>query len=86
MQAPVLSSRLGTVFKYVRASAVFADVGTDHGLLPIALLKSGKIERAYCSDINEGPLNSAKKNARAEGVFDKIEFLLCDGAEGCGRL
>lgn len=78
----VLSSRLGAAFKYVRQNAVFADVGTDHAFLPIALLKSGKIERAICSDINEGPLSSARKNAREQGVFDKIEFLLSDGARG----
>ena len=59
---------------------MFADVGTDHAYLPIFLLEEGKISRAVCSDINEGPLLNAEKNAREHGVSSDIEFLLADGA------
>ena len=76
-----LDKRLLSCADYVRAGAVFADIGTDHGYLPIFLLKSGRITKAYLSDINEGPLSSAERNARVEGLSDKCEFLLSDGAE-----
>ena len=75
-----LDKRLLSCADYVRAGAVFADIGTDHGYLPIFLLKAGRIERAYLTDINVGPLNSARENATAEGLLDKCSFLLTDGA------
>ena len=75
-----LDKRLLSCAGYVRAGAVFADIGTDHGYLPLFLLKTGRIERAYLSDVNRGPLSGAERNARDEGFFDKCEFILTDGA------
>ncbi len=80
MKTAHLTPRLSLAAEFVRRGAVFADVGTDHAYLPIFLLEEGKISRAICSDINEGPLQSAKKNAREHGLSEKIEFLLTDGA------
>lgn len=75
-----LGERLELVSQLVRDGAVLADVGTDHAYLPIALLESGKIYAAVCSDINEGPLDKARENARGAGVYEKIRFFLTDGA------
>ncbi len=66
--------------KFVRRGAVFADIGTDHAYLPIYLLKEGLIERAVLSDINEGPLSSARENAESAGMLDKVTLLRTDGA------
>jgi tRNA (adenine22-N1)-methyltransferase len=74
-----LDGRLLSASKFVRQGAIFADVGTDHAHLPIFLLKTGKIERAILSDINEGPLLSARKNIIEAGLSDKAELVLCDG-------
>ncbi len=76
----VLGQRLASVAQQVREGAVLADIGTDHGYLPLFLLKSGRIATAHLCDINEGPLNSARSNLMAEGLSDKVEFHLCDGA------
>ena len=73
--------RLLSVAELVRQGAYFSDIGTDHAYLPIFLLQSGKIIRAVCSDINEGPLASAMENVREAGLIDKAEFVLSDGAE-----
>jgi tRNA (adenine22-N1)-methyltransferase len=75
-----LDKRLLSCADFVRAGAVFADIGTDHGYLPLFLLREGKITRAYLSDVNSGPLSSAKRNADAEGLSDRCEFILADGA------
>ena len=75
-----LDKRLLSCAEYVRAGAVFADIGTDHGYLPIFLLRSGRITKAYLSDVNEGPLASAVENAKDSGVSGKCEFILTDGA------
>ncbi len=75
-----LSPRLRSAANFVRLGAVFADVGTDHAYLPLFLLEEGRISRAVCSDINRGPLESAIENAKARGLYDKMKFILTDGA------
>lgn len=80
MKNTALCKRLGSAVKYVRRGAVFADIGTDHAYLPIYLLKEGTVDRAILSDINEGPLLSARQNARDNGVLSKVELVLTDGA------
>ena len=77
-----IDARLLSAAHFVRQGAVFADIGTDHGYLPIFLLESGRISRAVCSDINAGPLDSAKRNALEHSLTDKIDFILTDGAQG----
>ena len=80
MKTAVLTPRLLSAAEFVRQGAVFADVGTDHAYLPIFLLEEGRIFRAISSDINRGPLLNAEKNAREHGLYEKIEFMLSDGA------
>ena len=77
MKTAHLTPRLFCAAEFVRRGAVFADVGTDHAYLPIFLLEEGKISRAVCSDINEGPLLNAEKNASEHGVLEKIDFIYC---------
>jgi len=59
-----------------------ADVGTDHGFLPIYLVESGKIRRAIASDIRPEPLSKARKNIEKYALSDKIETVLTDGLIG----
>ena len=80
MRISALDGRLASAAGLVRQGARFADIGTDHAHLPLALLREGRIEGAVCSDINRGPLESAMANAREAGFFDKIKFVLTDGA------
>lgn len=75
-----INARLLTAAELIRQKAIFADIGTDHGYLPLFLLDEGRIEYSYCCDINEGPLASARKNAAERGRLDKCEFILTDGA------
>lgn len=55
-----LTERLEKVAALVPPSTSMADIGTDHGYLPLALLEAGKVERAIACDINEGPLQRAR--------------------------
>ena len=87
MRERTLDGRLSSVAMLVREGALLADVGTDHAYLPLFLLRTGRIRGAVCSDINEGPLESARQNAREAGLLDRCRFLLTDGAaelEGLG--
>ena len=74
-----LSARLALVASLVEKGSVVADVGTDHGYIPIWLLQNGVISQAIATDIHAGPLDRAKQMSAEYGVSDKIKLLLCDG-------
>ena len=82
MKSPAIGKRLLCASGFVRQGAYFADIGTDHAYLPLFLLGEGRITRAVCADINEGPLDSARRNASEFGQSDSISFVLTDGAAG----
>ena len=75
-----LNARLFSVAELVRQGAVLADIGTDHAYLPIFLLERGRITHAILSDINRGPLASARENAEEHGLIDRVTLVLSDGA------
>ena len=74
-----LSSRLLTCAQMVRKGNVAADIGTDHGYLPIYLLETGICPRVIASDIREMPLDAARRSARRAGIDRGITFYLSDG-------
>ena len=58
-----------------------ADIGTDHGYIPIYLTSEGMTDKAYAMDVNRGPLERAGENIRKEGLDGRIECILSDGME-----
>lgn len=64
----VLTPRLACLASLVPQGAKLADIGTDHGKLPVSLLLEGRIAAAIGSDIGEGPLAHAARNAADHGV------------------
>ena len=76
-----LQPRLQCIADCVPRGARLADVGTDHGYLPVWLLQEGRIERAIASDINAGPLEHAKATAAEYGVTARMDFRLCAGLD-----
>ena len=79
-----LKGRLSLCAEYVREGSRLADIGTDHGYLPIALCASGKIPCALACDIRPQPLSSARENIARFGLSDRIQTRLCDGLSGVG--
>lgn len=67
--------------KMVREGSRLADIGTDHGYLPIALCRSGKTPSALACDINPIPLQSARDNIAKYNLSDKIETRLSNGLQ-----
>jgi len=74
-----LSPRLKTISECVGTNAKIIDVGTDHAYIPIYLAQNGLSDTIFASDINEGPLEAARRNAREYGVEERIGFLHTDG-------
>lgn len=79
-----LGPRLALCARLVREGAAVADIGTDHGYLPIWLIQAGKISRAVAGDVNPGPLETARRNARRAGVEGRLRLALGDGLEKVG--
>ncbi|HBK02815.1 MAG TPA: SAM-dependent methyltransferase [Clostridiales bacterium] len=80
-----LSNRLLACCGYVNPGDRVADVGCDHGYLSIHLLQKGIAGHVYASDVRQGPLGSARRNAANYGLSGKIDFFLCDGVQGLPR-
>lgn len=74
-----LSKRLKAVSGLVTKGNRVADIGTDHGYVPIYLVESGNIPGAIAMDINRGPVLRAKKHILEHGLSDYIETRLSDG-------
>ena len=56
-----LQPRLALLASLVPQGAVLADVGTDHGYIPVCLRQRGVIDRAIASDIGREPLEHARR-------------------------
>ena len=74
-----LSQRLSSVASMVTAGNCLADVGTDHGYVPIYLYERNVIPRAIAMDVNKGPLERAALHIAESGMKDVIETRLSDG-------
>lgn len=78
----VPDDRLRAAADYVRQGAVFADIGTDHAILPVFLCQQKRVKRAYAADIADGPVAAAAEHIRAAGLTDEITVLKADGLSG----
>lgn len=77
-----LSDRLEMVVSFVLPGSCVADIGTDHGYVPIVLVKRGIAVRALAMDVREGPLARAKEHISRYGLDGQIETRLSDGVSG----
>lgn len=74
-----LSKRLETIASFVPAGSRIADVGTDHGYIPISLVERGTALSALAMDVRQGPLLRARAHVQERGLGDKISLRLGDG-------
>jgi len=75
-----LSKRLQMIADSVpRGTHTVVDVGTDHGYIPIYLIKNAIAKHCIASDINANPLNNAKSNIHRYQMNDSIDTRLGTG-------
>lgn len=74
-----LSKRLNWIIEKLDKVDVIMDVGTDHGYIPIYLVKNNIASKVIASDINKDPLKKAEINAALDGVSNKIDLRLGAG-------
>jgi len=75
-----IGARLRAIAALVPARChCLADIGTDHGYIPVFLLQAGVIERAVAADVRAAPLEHARRTAGRFGGAERISFRLGDG-------
>ena len=76
-----INERLKKIGDLVETNSFCLDVGCDHALLDIYLVKKNKNIKAVASDIAEGPIEQAKKNIKRERLEKEIEVRFGNGLE-----
>lgn len=74
-----LSRRLETIASFVPEGSAVADIGTDHGYIPIHLVQEGKAKHAIAMDVRKGPLLRAQAHIHEAGLEAHVEVRLSDG-------
>lgn len=74
-----ISNRLKKIASYIKKDEKVADIGTDHGFLPIYLVRQNITKTIVAVDVNKKPLEKAKENATEYGVFSEINFKISNG-------
>ena len=76
-----LDKRLQAVASFVRPGSRVADIGTDHAYLPVWLVRQGICPAAIASDLNAGPLRTARGTVETAGLADRIALRLGNGLD-----
>ncbi|WP_339497957.1 tRNA (adenine(22)-N(1))-methyltransferase [Pseudomonas canadensis] len=79
MNEHTLSLRLERVAANVPAGARLADIGSDHGYLPVALMRRGLIMAAVAGEVATTPFHAAQRTVRDNGLELQISVRLADG-------
>lgn len=74
-----LSDRLQAIAAFIKPGETVADIGTDHGFLPMSLYEKGISPHVVLCDINEGPLEKAKGNIQEHFPGNSFDLRQGDG-------
>lgn len=73
------SLRLNEIFNLVDKNSIVADIGTDHGIIPIMLSKFNLAKKIIATDISENSLNKLKEKLKQNDNINNIEIRVSDG-------
>ena len=76
-----ISERLKEIASMVTTGNTVADIGTDHGYVPVYLCKNNISNHIIAMDINEGPLKIARQNIKRAELEDKVDIRQSAGFE-----
>ncbi|MHC8319871.1 tRNA (adenine(22)-N(1))-methyltransferase [Pseudomonas sp. GB2N2] len=79
MNQQTLSMRLERVAAHMPADARLADIGSDHGYLPVALIRRGAIAAAVAGEVAMTPFRSAARTVRENDLEHLITVRLANG-------
>ena len=76
---PQLSKRLSAVANLITEGSKVADIGTDHGYVPVYLMMTGRALSCIAMDVRKGPLMHAQEHIEASGLGGVIQTRISDG-------
>lgn len=76
-----LSARLQQICDQLPPGCRFADIGSDHALLPVAAVLSGQAASAVAGEVNDGPYEAAQRQVAQSGLNSKISVRKGNGLE-----
>lgn len=74
-----LSARLQHIADRLPSGCRLADIGSDHALLPVYAVQSGRAAFAVAGEVNEGPLEAAKRQVAEAGESRRVDVRKGDG-------
>ena len=75
----MLSERLKKIADLIEYGETMADIGTDHGFLPVYLIKTGKCPKAIATDISKNSLKKAEELISYEKLLSDCSARVGDG-------
>lgn len=75
------NKRLKKILEYIPPAKVLADIGTDHGYIPVEALLSQRAPKAIASDISKGSLQKAIQEIQKHQLHEKIDSRLGGGLD-----
>lgn len=81
MNQQILSQRLERVAAHIPAGARLADIGSDHGYLPVALMRRGLLESAVAGEVALTPFHAAQRSVHENGQGASISVRLANGLQ-----
>ncbi|ASA23590.1 tRNA (adenine(22)-N(1))-methyltransferase [Paenibacillus donghaensis] len=76
-----LSKRLQLVLEQIPYGSRLADIGSDHALLPVAAVESGRAVAAIAGEVNRGPYEAALRGVAEAGRGNVISVRHGNGLE-----
>lgn len=76
-----LTPRLQTIANEIKQGETMADIGTDHGFLPIYLWEAGICPHVIMADISRGSLDKARDNCKMLHPGQEFDLRLGSGIE-----
>lgn len=75
----MISPRLEAISQLIENKNCVADVGTDHGIIPIELIRSQRAQKVIATDISAQSLKKTQKKVQRDHLEKKIDLRVGDG-------
>ncbi len=76
---PIAPARIEAILGLLRPCRLLADVGTDHGFVPVLAVQRNLAERAIASDLREAPIQLAQRHIARAALTDRVDVVRGDG-------
>ncbi|NMA85718.1 MAG: SAM-dependent methyltransferase, partial [Tissierellia bacterium] len=76
-----LSNRLKKIADFVPNNSIVADIGCDHGYIPIYLIKNNISKKVIAVDISENSIEKTIENVKNNNLEEDIEIRIGDGLD-----